>query len=247
MHRTHNSNLIRALMKGQYAAKKCKLSAKCCASGTYWLGMPVIPAWPVLQMYRAWQKRIAQKALAALSWEACGLLQEVQEQSQKLVAVNEGHSSPAKPSADADGASHAPAVSKLEAAGSVNPSKGTGYHTASLTMQQGQHADSTAATVAQSEIDRTEGHANGRADCAQAYSGTALEALQGEHAWQTGVMMNRSCREGEVVARQPLSSGFMANSRGQLVLDLAAARCTTASHAGKCMSLTLHCVPFQSP
>ena len=193
----------------------------------------LIPAWPVLQMYRAGQKRIAKKALAALSQEACNLLQELQVQSQKLVTVDGSHSAPAKPCADVDGATHTPAVSEGDAAGSASPSKGHGLRGASPTPQHGQHTDPTAAVVARSEHGLTAAHANGRADSAQACSGTALEALRGEHAWQNGIMVKRGCREGETVAKQPLSSGFMASSSRQLVLDLAAARCTMASHAGK--------------
>ena len=220
-------------MKGQQAAGKRGTVGKMLRFMNLRLRVCLIPGWPVSQMYRAGQKRIAQRALAALSQEACGLLQELQEQSQKLVAVDESCSPPAKPSADAIGATCAPAVSKGQAAESASPSKGSGPHSATLTPQQGQHTTSAAATVAQSERDRTEGHADGRADSAKVCSKTALKALRGEHAWQTGVTVKRSCREGEAVARQPLSSGFIASSRGQLVLDLAAARCSMASHAGK--------------
>ena len=193
----------------------------------------LIPAWPLLQMYRAGQKRIAQKALAALSQEACGLLQELQEQSQKLAAADGSHSPPAKPSLDADGATCAPALSEKGALGSGSPRKGNDLHSTSPAPQQGQHMDSSASALPHTGHARREGHEKGRVDPAQACSGTALEALQGEHALQTGVMVNKSCREGEVVARQPLSSGYTARSKGQLVLDLAAARCTMASRAGK--------------
>ena len=195
--------------------------------------MPLTLAWLLLQMYRAGQKRIAQKALAALSREACGLLQELQEQSQKLAAADTSRSLPAKPSVDADGATCAPALSETGASGSTSPSKGNNLHSTSLAPQQGQHIDSSASALPHTGHDRREGHGNGRIDPAQACSGTALEALQGEHAWQIGVMVKRSCREAEVVAEQPLGSGFIASSRDQLVLDLAAARCTMASHAGK--------------
>ena len=197
------------------------------------LRQSLIPAWLVLQMYRGGQKRIAQKALAALSQEACGLLQELQEQSQKLVTTDESHSVPAKPCADVDVATRTAAVSEGGAAGSASPSKGNSLHKASPTPQQCWHTDPTAAVRALSEHHTTPGHANGRAESAQACSGTALEALRGEHAWQNGIRMKGSCREGEVVARQPLSSGFTASSSCQLVLDLAAARCTMASHAGE--------------
>ena len=237
MHRTHTRNLICALMEGQQAEEECKLLARCCASGIERLRLPLISAWLVLQMYRAGQKRIAQKALAALSREACGLLQELQEQSQKLAAVDESRSAPANPPANGEGAAHAPGLSEKRALGSASPSKGNGLHSTSPAPQQGQHLDSSASALPLTGHDRTEGQGNGRVDPAQACIGTALEALQGEHARQTGVIMKRSCREGEVVARQHLSSGFIASSRDQLALDLAAARCTKASRAGKSQAL----------
>lgn len=70
---------------------------------------------------------------------------------------------------------------------------------------------------------------------------------EGAPLWQREVTVTRSCEQGQLLARQPLCSGFSAASSESLVQDLAAARCRAQTYDPSGKSCLLSASECASP
>lgn len=123
------------------------------SAGLHLLNIVILRSLCVAQMYRAGQKRIAQKALAALSQEASGLLREIQHKCQHLQAADTGtlEQSRAAPgtesTAEASG-TFAPLIA--EPPSTSSPRNGAGQSSSPLKVLHGEAVWQGGVTIAQS-------------------------------------------------------------------------------------------------